>query len=295
MNRSFLAILTLLSATSCCWAHPRTDFEHHWAERYRPPEPAPVALAPETPLRALRLRVYADDSYRAHVLRWETKVREIVDRANDVLGPAFRARLVPEMRPWTRPTQDPRLDVALAELQATDPGSDTDWVLGLTGLMRLGSNRNCKVSDLGQSKSHSKYMVELAMDDADEAQTIDQMLTTYSDDQRYAFYRDRKRYKEVAILITVWAETLGAVPMRLTDKDLLTGPLGSRNRQIVQANLDARMQHPERPPDNPEARAVVRKAIELDGCPDCDPKGRAEALGTQGTTALPQTPPEPAR
>src|ERR1041384_4652853 len=51
-------------------------------------------------VRVAKIRVWADDEYRAQNVRWQHGFDDLLDYANQVLAPMLGVRLEPEYRQW---------------------------------------------------------------------------------------------------------------------------------------------------------------------------------------------------
>src|SRR5262245_45632315 len=67
-------------------------------------------------IRTVRIRVWADDAYRAQNLRWQQTFEAELEHANEVLGGMFGVRLVAELRSWSRAAPDATLEDSLRAL-----------------------------------------------------------------------------------------------------------------------------------------------------------------------------------
>ena len=82
--------------------------------------------------RRFRVRVYATSDYRVEVRDWQRRFRTLVQRVNQLLGPAYGVQLeVEEFRNWDRRSSDVPMDTLGGELKQLDAGEGVDWVVGL--------------------------------------------------------------------------------------------------------------------------------------------------------------------
>ena len=86
-----------------------------------------------------RIRVWADDAYRAQNVHWQQTVQNQLDAANEVLAATFGVRLVADYRVWQRHAADATLEDSLAALGEADAGDDVLSVVGLTSSISLVS------------------------------------------------------------------------------------------------------------------------------------------------------------
>ncbi|MBS2028911.1 MAG: hypothetical protein JST54_13500 [Deltaproteobacteria bacterium] len=288
MNRTHLRILILVMIALAVGCRTTADVQRDYAQTFAPAEvqAAPSAAAG---MHDVKLRIWVDQEYRAHVIGWPDKVRELVERANTVVGPAYGIHFVPELRNWTREREDADLERALEDLEKLDPGQDVGWVLGLTGVLGVATPN---IHDIGRAELYSKHMVEHAMDDAAEGQAFDRAFTALSQDERLKLYRDRMHHKELVVFLHEWAHTLGAAHTRILS-DLLypaydnsQTAFGPPNAEILQQNLAERLRDANAV-STPAARAVVLKALQRDGCPACDPADLPKDLAAASINAAP--------
>jgi len=273
MTRAHLEILLLALAMLAAGCRTTADIQRDYAQTLAPAEVQGAPTSTAAGAHDVKLRIWVDQEYQAHVIGWPDKVRDMVDRANAVVGPAYGIRFVPELHSWNREREDPNLERALEDLEKLDPGTDVGWVLGLTGVMGMATPN---IHDIGRAKLYSKHMVEHAMDDAAEGQALDRAFTALSQDERIKLYRDRLHHKELVVLLHEWAHTLGAVHTRILS-DLLypsydntQGTFGPPNAEIIQQNLAERLRDANAV-NTQAAHEVVLKALQRDGCPACDP------------------------
>src|SRR5205085_2618278 len=87
----------------------------------------PAQIGTETPWKGTvaeaKIRVWADDEYRAQNVHWQQRFGEQLEYANEVLAAMFGVRLVPEYRAWDhRALPGSTLDRELDELARNDSG-----------------------------------------------------------------------------------------------------------------------------------------------------------------------------
>src|SRR5262245_28800644 len=71
-------------------------------------------------VRVAKVRVWADDEYRAQNVRWQHGFDEQLDYANQVFTPMLGVRLEPEYRTWERHAPGATLADSLQELVRID-------------------------------------------------------------------------------------------------------------------------------------------------------------------------------
>lgn len=166
------------------------------------------ATGPAVPVK---LRVWADQDYRK-LPRWKVRARALIERANEYLAASFGIELEPEFKDWERQGDGgDHPDAVLEQLQRHDPGEGADWVLGFTGaLPRFSTSQH----DLGFAALHGKHMVLRHDDLTAELAYLRQELRDRPKKTRELIIEDRRRHKEVAVLLHEWAHTLGAIHER---------------------------------------------------------------------------------
>ena len=118
----------------------------------------PVAVSdPNAPVRAMRIRFYADPAYKSATLRWKSGVHSLLRRANAVVEPAFRIRFeVEDFRTWDRKAPSTDLRKALAELTDLDRGDGVDFVIGLMTPLPLVSLNH---DNIGMAQLFGRHLV----------------------------------------------------------------------------------------------------------------------------------------
>ena len=143
----------------------------------------------DDPPRTLRLRVYADNDYRAGVLRWQMKVRAQIERINRVVEPVFNVRFELEsLREWKRAHAGVQLEAMLGELEALDAARDVDWVWGLVTPFRGVA---ASIHEIGLARLASRSFVMRAMDDEEEGRALERELSMLSAGEREKLYDER--------------------------------------------------------------------------------------------------------
>src|SRR5574337_1755340 len=113
--------------------------------------------------RTLHVRVWADAAVRA-APHWREDLTDDIDTANQLLQPAFGAKLViDDVKDWNR-AGDPH--GALAALADADPGKDVAWVIGYVEPNATASDQ---MAELGDAKVLGHHVVVHAW--ADKAET----------------------------------------------------------------------------------------------------------------------------
>ena len=224
--RSIAWSLSLPLLLSSCFFYDST-----WHQETQSQERQAAALTPDAPraegagdrwraTRELRVRAWATARYRAEVHGFRAHVRQLLDRSNEVLGPALGVRLVLEdARSWDAGDTDSLADL-LEALEQHDAGDGADLVIGLAGSTpRLAA----RFDTLGIARVHGKHLVVRAMNDAAESDAIDAAFDRLSDEERARLRRRRKAHKELAVLLHEIGHSHGAIHVR--DTTALMSPI----------------------------------------------------------------------
>jgi tetratricopeptide (TPR) repeat protein len=184
------------------------------SERRHAADMLPAALQPTSTeggaIGRLRVRVYADDDYRAQNPDHQAKIRLLMERASRLLEPTIGARLeVVQIRPWQRTGSDRQtLQDSLEQLEGLDPGHDVDLVVGMTSAL---SRLTLDLHELGRARLLGQHLVVRGLNDATEVRAFEQTFRTLSRQQRQSLYSRRKRHKEQVILLHEVAHALGGL------------------------------------------------------------------------------------
>jgi hypothetical protein len=243
---------------------PQLDMERRW---------------PGAP-RTAKIRVWADDDFRAQNLRWEQTFGEALDYANAVLEPVLGLHLFAEYRDWSyRAVPGSALADELAALQQMDPGDDVLSVIGLTSSLTLVS---ASFEQLGLGNMPGRHVVLRGYADLEERRGFDRGFPALSADERAAALEARRRHKTTAVLLHELAHNLGADHDPEADTIMNAkysdhaAAFTDRARQAALATLDQRLHpHPIAPPPTLPApheahgtlvmRVSAAGAVEIDG------------------------------
>ena len=86
-----------------------------------------------------KIRVWADDQYRAQNRQWQKSFEEPLELANLVITPILGVRFVADYMVWEHNVPGATLTDALTALIARDPGDDVFATIGLTSSLPLVS------------------------------------------------------------------------------------------------------------------------------------------------------------
>jgi hypothetical protein len=191
-----------------------------------------------------RVRVYASQEYRAQRAGWESRVREMVDSAGAVLGPAFGVRLeVVDAQIWNPDCDPASLQECLAELAQHDPGDDVDWVVGLISAVPRFTT---SFDELGMARLPGRHFLLRDLYAPGEREAIDAMFPAMAASKRTEIYRERQTHKRLVIFLHEWAHTMGALHTRRDDTilypsyDSEMAGFSEENLRLVDASLSDR-------------------------------------------------------
>lgn len=172
--------------------------------------PAPLHQArplARGPVRALKVRIWADPSYRRTAF-WREHLQRVLGRVNDYLRESLAVELDAEIKPWETEVDASNLDAFLSELERHDPGDGVDHVIGMTGALPVLSSSH---EQLGRAWTPGKHLVLRAMTDALERQELASALPTLDKKELDELFKARSAHKEDAILVHEWAHNYGAL------------------------------------------------------------------------------------
>jgi hypothetical protein len=221
-----------------------------------------------------RIRVWADDSYRAQNIHWQQTFEDELEHANDVLSGLFGVRLVAELRSWSRAAPEATLEDSMRELAELDPGDDVLTVVGLTSSLRLVA---ATFEQLGFAEVGGRHMVLRGYADLEERKLFEQLFTELSAEERELLYHSRRRHKTTGILLHELGHNLGAEHVEHVDTLMHAmysdhaSKFDPHSREVILASVDRRLRR------GPSASA--------DAAPPAAP-GAAAATAAKPTTRL---------
>lgn len=266
--KAVAASLVIILASGCLVASPVVPFgggvSSAKAQRVGIEQQVPALLtARETwkgPTRVARVRVWADDEYRAQNVRWQHGFEEQLVYANLVLAPMLGIRLEAEYHAWQRHAPDAPLSEHLAALVRQDGGDDVAFVIGLTSALGLVAEPFEKIGVAGVGGPH---VVLRGQSDAEERTAFDRAFPDLDRELRDAVLEARRRHKTAALLIHELAHSLGALHEVSADSVMFTSyshhaaSIGPRNRELMLITLADRL----RPPRERDPAGVVRRSL----------------------------------
>lgn len=203
-----------LGALACRHQNPyamKKEFQANQAKHLRPAELRHGDGAWHA-FRTMKVRVYADAVFAKKEGNVRSNFAERLERANQVLEPALRLRLVlTEVRELPKEAGATDLNSMLAALRRIDAGEDVDFVVALIGVAPVVT---LSFHELGWAQIGGKHIVLRAMDDIAELRAFEQGLDELSPSERSRLYEQRKRHKETAVLLHEVGHALGALHVK---------------------------------------------------------------------------------
>jgi hypothetical protein len=210
-----------------------------------------------------KIRVYADDEYRAQNIHWQQVFDQQLEYANAVLGPQFGVHLVAEYRVWNHHAPANGLPEDIEELRALDSGGDVLSVVGLTSSLSLAS---ATFDLLGFASVNGRHIMLRGYADLEERKAFARAFPDLASDERDNALEARRRHKLAAVLLHELAHNLGAqheggeTLMSATYSEHASA-FSSETHTIVQHNLDQRLGR-EGAPIAPVAKAPIPDPVE---------------------------------
>jgi biopolymer transport protein ExbD len=192
-----------------------------------------------------KIRVWADDDFRAQNVRWRDAFAEQLAYANEVLAPLLGVRLEAEYRDWSYHVVGARLEDTLSALRKHDPGNGVFGVVGLTSALSLVT---ATFENLGMASIGGKHLVLRGYADVFERQAFDVMFRELRAEDRDALYKARRRHKTAAILLHEIGHNLGVtheldadtiMNAKYSDK---SASFTAESRDTMLATVDSRLQ-----------------------------------------------------
>ena len=212
------------------------------------------------PTRVARVRVWADDEYRAQNVRWQRGFEEQLVYVNAVLAEMLGIRLEAEYHAWQRHAPEAPLSEHLAALVRQDAGDDVQFVVGLTSALGLVAESFEKIGVAGVGGPH---LVMRGQSEAEERKAFDRAFPDVDRELRDAVLEARRRHKTAALLIHELAHSLGALHEVAVDSVMFAAYshhaawVGARNRELMLITLADRL----RPPRERDPASVGRRSL----------------------------------
>jgi hypothetical protein len=208
--------LLVLTITSGCFATPVMTFgggksseqvQHEELSNLFPAQLAATERWTGAP-RVARLRVWADDAYRAQNLRWQHGFDEQLAYANAVLAPMLGIRLEAEYHAWEHHAPGTALADHLDQLARMDPGDDVVCIVGLTSSLSLVAS---SFEQIGVAAHGERYVVMRGHADLEERKAFAGAFPDIDPEQRELVLEARRKHKTTALLLHELAHSLGAL------------------------------------------------------------------------------------
>ena len=219
------------------------------------------------PVAVAKVRVYADDDYRAQNVRWRETFTEQLAYANEVLGPLLGVRLEPEFRDWNRHVVGERLEDTLGALRQHDSGGDVLTVVGLTSALSLVS---ATFEHLGMASVSGRHMVLRGYAGKFERELFDKYFRELKPEEREALYHARRRHKTTALLLHELGHNLGVTHEAVEDTIMnatyseKSATFTPQARDTMLASLDARLGRKRTTPRPPPADTHPSLVVHVD-------------------------------
>lgn len=191
-----------------------------------------------------KIRVYADDAYRAQNVRWQQTFQGELDNANDVLAAMFGVKLVADYHPWSRHAPGATLSDTLEALRQVDAGTDVLTVIALTSSLSLAT---ATFEELGVAHLGGHHIAVRGYADLQERKVFDATFTELRAEERDVLYQARRRHKITAIFLHELAHNLGV--QHVDNADTLMMPsysersssFDAQSHQVILAAFDERL------------------------------------------------------
>ncbi len=261
-----------------------------------PEVPGETEIPARKPVRTLRIQARATARYAAEVVDWPRQLAELLDDANEVLGPTLGIRVeIASTVPWAPRAGEDDLGGLLAELSAEAPGPDATWVLGLAAALPRAEE---SFHQLGMATMPGRHLVMRAMNDAREYEAIERGFTEIDPAERRRLYRARKRHKAATVFLHEIGHTLG-VPHEVLATTVMAPRYGAKvtgfseaAAELLRLSLDHRLA-PAAQTDQAFAEAFLH-AVERSAASWVDDE-REALLARLRSLAQPPAAPRPAR
>lgn len=153
-----------------------------------------------------KIRVWADQQYRAQNVRWQHSFDEPLELVNAVLGGTLGLQLVADYVAWDRHEPSATLDDTIAELAARDPGGDVFCVVGLTSSLALAE---ASFESLGVANLGGRHLVVRGYADLAERKLYADAFRDLRDEERELALVQRRQHKTAVILLHELGHVLG--------------------------------------------------------------------------------------
>lgn len=233
---------------------------------------APVQIATERTwsgeISTRKIRVWADDQYRAQNLRWQQSFEGPLELANLVLTSQLGLRLVPEFRTWERHAAGSTIAADLEALSQGDRGDGAFLVVGLTSALPLVS---ATFDDLGYASVGGRHLIVRGYADLEERKLYADAFQDLTSEERELALEQRRHHKTAVVLLHEIAHTLGADhddeehTIMNAGYSHRAGSFSAQAREVMLQTLDRRLGRGSSTGDAPATTAVVSPPAQPSG------------------------------
>lgn len=231
-------------------------------------------------VRVAKIRVWADDDYRAQNVEWQRKFDDELEYVNAVLTGMCGVKLAAEYHVWRHHDTSVTLDAALDALAREDPGDGAFAVVGLTSALSLVT---ATVEQLGLARLPGRHLVLRGYAYYAEREAFAQMFKDLRADERDALHEARRRHKTTAVFLHELGHNLGVAHETMPDTIMNAmysdhaASFSEAARETIRASLDERLGGgaPARPRAAPPAGAHDSLVIAVAASGETAVDGRA--------------------
>ena len=225
-----------------------------------------------------KVRVWADNQYRAQNVKWQEAFEEPLELANLVFTPLFGVRLVAEYAVWERDVPGGTLQDAMLALQERDPGDNVFAVIGLTSKLSLVS---ATFDELGLGILGGRHIMLRGYADLEERKMYANAFPDLRAEERELALVHLRHHKTAVVLLHELGHVLG-MDHEPDDKSIMNATYSNHAtaftphaREVMLRSVDMRLHRREittevaaakpiaqpAPPEEPAAPAVQHEPI----------------------------------
>ncbi|HWO26952.1 MAG TPA: hypothetical protein VNO30_49820 [Kofleriaceae bacterium] len=153
-----------------------------------------------------KIRVWADDQYRAQNVQWRRSFEAPLELANLVLTSLLGLRLEPEFQMWERHAPASTITADLEALAERDPGRDVLLVVGLTSSLPLVS---ATFDELGLAQVSGRHLIVRGYADLEERKLYADVFRDLLPEERELSLEQRRHHKTAVVLLHEIGHTFG--------------------------------------------------------------------------------------
>ena len=154
-----------------------------------------------------KIRVWADNQYRAQNVRWKESFEASLELTNRVLTSLFGLRLAPEYQAWERHVAGSTIAEDLEALAERDPGRDVLVVVGLTSALPLVS---ATFDELGYAAVGGRHLIVRGYADLEERKLYADAFRDLLPEERELSLEARRHHKTAVVLLHELGHTFGS-------------------------------------------------------------------------------------